>query len=113
MLRSTFTALSTISTWVQQFIDEESTIPTSVAIIQGTTLVGSVAAVATAMTDQRPVLSISAPRVETLDPPEPTPSIIQSIHEYIHTEVQVVTDHGAAEIPRPREEEQYNDPVLP
>lgn len=89
MLRSILAALSTISVRLQQFIDEESAIPTSTTAIQGATFVGSIAAFATAVMDQHPVLSIPASQVETLSQPEPTFLILDSTH----TEVQAVVDH--------------------
>lgn len=104
MLRSLFTTLSAISARLQQFVDEESTIPTSVVTIQGAALVGTVTAVATTMTNQRPVFSTSAPRIEIFSRPEPTLPIFHNIPDHTYTEVQVVIDHGATDAPHPLEE---------
>lgn len=98
-LRSLFTALGTISIWIQQFIDEESTVPTSLAVIQGTTLVGSVTAVAIAATNQRPVLSTPVAEVEASSQLQPTLPILPTTHDCTPTEDLAVIDHDVTEIP--------------
>lgn len=103
-LRSLFTALGAISMWIRQLTDEESAIPTSVTGIQGATLIDSVAAVATTVTNRPSILPTSIPRVEALNQPEPMPLVVHDTHDYTHTEVQVVIDHIATEIPHPYEE---------
>lgn len=99
ILRSLSAALSIISAQLQQFIDEEPTFPAAMATIQGTTVVGSVAAAATVAANQLSMLSIPVPQIETASQPEPTLPIFHDMH----TEDQFVADHGAGDVP-PEEE---------
>lgn len=130
-LRSLFSALGTVSVWVQQFIDEESAAPTSQGIVQGITLVGS-ATIAKAVTNKRPTFPISAsgievhsqpeptilalsqpePTIPGFDPQEPTIPISYDTRDNVHTEAEAATDHDVTDVLRPRGVQQQDDPVV-
>ena len=94
-LRSLFTTLNSISAQLQQFIDEEPTFPTAMTTVQGTTVVGTVTAIATAVTNQLHVLSIPVSQVEMLSQPEPTLPVFHDVR----TEGQTVIDRGVVDAP--------------
>lgn len=111
LLRSLFAALSATSVWVQQFVDEDSAVPTSQDVVQGITLVGSATAIAAAVANQHPALSIPTPGIESPNQPKPTIPIPDDAHNVVHTEAQPVIDYGTTDAPRPHGAQQLDHPV--